>query len=56
MITLKEYIKQLKKLEKEHGHKFVVYSIDDEGNDFKYVFYRPSSGYLLDKGNVVFIN
>jgi len=44
-MKLSEYIKKLQQYEKEYGHLKVIYSVDDEGNDFKNVIYSPSLGY-----------
>lgn len=54
-MTLKEYITHLSKLSKEHGKKEVYYSIDDEGNEFRPVFYSPSIG-KVGRKNVVILN
>ena len=40
-MTLSDFIKDLKKLEKAHGKKTVVYSCDDEGNGYSDVYYAP---------------
>jgi len=44
-MKLSEYIKNLQQYEKEYGHLNVIYSADDEGNNFKNVIYSPSLGY-----------
>jgi hypothetical protein len=41
-MKLKQYIKKLKALEKEYGDLIVVYSIDDEGNDYQKVELDPT--------------
>ena len=44
-MLLKEYLIQLKRLAKKNPEFLnlpVYYSIDDEGNDFKPIFYGPS--------------
>lgn len=43
-MTLKEYAKEIKKLAKEFPEANVVYSIDDEGNGFKQVYFTPIAG------------
>ena len=44
-MTLKEYMRVLKKIAKEYGTDLeVVYSKDDEGNKFELVHYSPSVG------------
>lgn len=45
-MKLKEYIKALKKLEKEHGDVELYYSIDDEGNSYDLVKFGPSVMYI----------
>lgn len=47
-MMLKEYIALLKPLVKLHGNKTVFYSCDEEGNDFKPVYYSPSIMNLSD--------
>jgi hypothetical protein len=41
-MRLKQYIKKLNALEKEHGDLIVVYSIDDEGNGYQKVEFDPT--------------
>jgi hypothetical protein len=43
-MTLKEYIKELKKLEKLYPNAQLVYSSDDEGNSFEKVHMGPTAG------------
>jgi len=40
--TVSNLIKELQKLEEEHGSLPVVTSSDDEGNAFNVVFYNPT--------------
>ena len=47
-MKLREYIKKLKEIEREHGDIDLVYSIDDEGNDFRMINYEHSPGFYLD--------
>lgn len=50
-MILKDYIKQLQEIEEEHGGELeVVYSTDDEGNNFSPVHYSPSAGTMSDYG------
>ena len=47
-MTVKEYLDKLQKLVEEHPEYLelkVVYSKDDEGNQFKPVIYDPSAGF-----------
>ena len=44
-MILSEYIKSLKEIFTDNGDLEVVYSIDDEGNDFNKVFFNPSIGH-----------
>lgn len=57
-MKLKDYIKHLEILNgKGHGDCEIVYSIDDEGNDYKPVYYVPSYFKKLgDHKNVVCLN
>ncbi len=48
-MKLKDYRKSLNKLVKEFPELLeceVIYSIDNEGNDYKKVYYMPSAGIL----------
>lgn len=50
-MKLKDYLKHLQELVEEHPEMLeydVVYSSDDEGNDFKEVIYLPSTGTFKD--------
>ena len=40
-MKLKDYIKQLKKLESKYGNVELYYSIDDEGNGYDAVKFGP---------------
>uniref|UniRef100_A0A6M3L7Z8 Uncharacterized protein n=1 Tax=viral metagenome TaxID=1070528 RepID=A0A6M3L7Z8_9ZZZZ len=43
-IKLSEYIKALQALYEDHGDTLpLYYSIDEEGNDFKPVYYEPGT-------------
>ena len=49
-MKLKEYIKELQNIEKEHGGNLdVVYSSDAEGNSYDKVYYTPSVGNYNDR-------
>jgi hypothetical protein len=41
-MKLSEYIKKLKDLEALHKDTEVIYSVDEEGNEFKPVYFDPS--------------
>jgi hypothetical protein len=41
-MNLREYIEKLNKLYTKHGDLELVYSKDDEGNEFNYVNFDPS--------------
>ena len=43
-MLLSEYIKKLHAIFKEHGDLPLIYSKDDEGNEFRPVVYDPSVG------------
>jgi hypothetical protein len=45
-MKLKEYAKHLAKLAKQHPDIDVYYAIDEEGNDYKPIYYHPSVGCL----------
>lgn len=47
-MTLSEFIKHLQELEEKHGNKEVWYAIDDEGNDYLQIHYKPSVHRLAD--------
>ena len=55
-MKLKEYIKQLKKLEREIGNVELIYGIDEEGNSFNTVCFAPSIKRVykkdLDRGSI----
>ena len=41
-MKLSELIKNLNKFKKEFGDCECVYAVDDEGNEFKEVYYQPT--------------
>ena len=50
-MTLKQYLKKLNRIAEDHPEllsKQVIYCIDDEGNEYKPVYYSPSYGW--DRG------
>lgn len=47
-MKLSKYVEGLQKLEKEHGDLEVVYSADDEGNDFHKVSWVGELFYFED--------
>lgn len=50
-MTLSEYIKHLQKLEDDYGDLKVIYSKDDEGNEYQDIEFRPSLGFIdFDEG------
>lgn len=49
VMNLSEYIKELQKLEAEHGDKTVVYSHDDEGNCYQKVAWTGTVAYCEDE-------
>lgn len=50
-MKLKEYAKCINKLLKKYGGDLeVIYSIDDEGNDFNYIIMNPEVGVLSRNG------
>jgi len=58
-IKLSKYIETLKELYKDHKDTLpLYYAIDDEGNDFKPVFYEPGTITLdgMDHEQVICIN
>ena len=55
-MKLKEYAKQINKLVKNHPNADVVYSIDDEGNNYRDVYYHPTYGDFDRPEKVVCIN
>ena len=48
-MKLKEYIKALKKLEKDYGNCECYYSRDDEGNSYDTVKFRPGISYTTSE-------
>ncbi len=61
-MKLKEYIKKLQKVAETHPNATVIYSKDDEGNQFSELNYSPSLGnfwddsFLSDDGTEEFKN
>lgn len=47
-MKLREFINRLQEMEKKYPDSIVIYSIDDEGNDFKEVNFLPTAGYYLN--------
>ena len=43
-MNVKEYAEIINELAKKHPDLPVVYSCDDEGNNFSFVVYSPSTG------------
>ena len=50
-MKLKEYLKKLEDLYEKYGDIELYYSIDDEGNDYREVYYNPSFNYLTKEEN-----
>jgi len=48
-MKISEMIKNLTKIKKEHGNLNLVYSIDDEGNEFKQICFTPTIGHYEDR-------
>jgi len=55
-MTLREYIKALQELEKQHGNKEVWYSSDEEGNNYEPVHYSPTVCRLADVSFGIIVN
>ena len=58
-MNLNTYVKELQKLQKDgYGELPVIYANDEEGNEFRHVFYKPSNVHfdedtgLVETGNV----
>ena len=52
-MTLDQHIEKLVQLQKEgHGNLLVVYSIDEEGNEYKEVHFEPKKGYFVNENFV----
>ena len=47
-MKLDRLIKNLQEIKRDVGNVEVVYSIDDEGNDFRPVYYDPTLGRMID--------
>ncbi len=43
-MKLRDYVKLINNLAKKYPNAKVIYSIDDEGNDFCMVHYAPQAG------------
>lgn len=41
-MKLQQYIEKLQELLKEHGDLELIYSSDDEGNEYRKLYYDPS--------------
>lgn len=48
-MVLSEYINNLQQILEEHGDLEVVYSSDDEGNDFNRVYHTPNIGHYSNR-------
>lgn len=58
-MTLKEYLKHLNKIVEKNPEALeyeVIYAKDEEGNEFKEVFYKPSLGFLDDENEYTAID
>ena len=50
-MRLKDFIIQLQDIQKEYGDDLeVIWTIDDEGNDYKTVDYDPGVGHFIHRG------
>jgi len=50
-MKLSKYIEHLQAIKKNHGGELeVVYTSDDEGNDFDYLHFAPSVGIFTEDG------
>jgi len=47
-VKISRLIKNLQEILEERGDLNLVYSIDDEGNAFNYVYWDPTVGYYID--------
>ena len=47
-MTLKEYALKLNEAAKKHPNALVIYSKDDEGNDYQQVHFAPTLGHFND--------
>lgn len=48
-MNIKEYARVINELASLHPKAEVIYSSDDEGNDYKHVFFHPSAGKFNEK-------
>lgn len=48
---ISDMIKQLERIKKKYGDLKLVYAIDDEGNDFKPIYFDASTGIFKDTGH-----
>lgn len=48
-MKLSQHVRALQKLLKEYGDMDVVYSVDDEGNAFRKIWWSPSLGYYCER-------
>lgn len=55
-MKLKEYAELINKIANRYPNLEVIYSKDDEGNDFQEVVYEPSIGYFEDNEYSAFSN
>ena len=55
-MKLKEYAELINKIANRYPNLEVIYSKDDEGNDFQEVIYEPSIGYFEDNEYSAFSN
>lgn len=47
--TITDLITDLEAIKEEHGDLNLVYSRDEEGNSFDYVYFSPSVGHFADR-------
>lgn len=52
-MKLKEYIEKLETLLIQQGNLELIYSSDDEGNNYEYVRYSPTLAYYLEADSSV---
>ena len=55
-MKLRQYIKYLRKIEKNNPDLLVLYSIDEEGNDYKEVNHSPTLCFQDKDKNIFFEN
>jgi hypothetical protein len=51
-MKISEMIENLKKFKDKHGDIECWYAVDDEGNDYKRVYFHPSLYYVNDSNKV----